>query len=58
MRNVIRDFLIISVQDKTFKGEAPLGWKCGNCGYIYQGDEAPEVCPVCAHPTCILRKKS
>lgn len=22
-------------------------WKCGNCGYIYDGDEAPETCPKC-----------
>ena len=34
----------------TFKGDAPLGWKCNNCGYIHMGDEAPEECPVCAHP--------
>ena len=26
----------------TFKGDAPLGWKCNNCGYIHTGDEAPE----------------
>ena len=25
-------------------------YKCLNCGYIYQGDEAPQVCPVCQHP--------
>ena len=23
---------------------------CTNCGYIYEGKEAPKVCPVCAHP--------
>ena len=34
----------------TFKGDAPLGWKCNNCGYIYNGEEAPEMCPACAHP--------
>ena len=26
--------------DKTFKGDAPLGWKCRNCGYIHEGEEA------------------
>ena len=36
--------------DKTFKGDAPLGWKCRNCGHIHFGTEAPEVCPVCNHP--------
>lgn len=25
-------------------------WICRNCGHIYVGDKAPEVCPVCAHP--------
>ena len=25
-------------------------WQCRNCGHIYIGDAAPEVCPVCAHP--------
>ncbi|MEG0215206.1 MAG: ferritin family protein, partial [Hungatella sp.] len=31
--------------DATFKGDAPLGWKCRNCGYIHEGLEAPEICP-------------
>ena len=43
---------------KTFKDEAPLGWKCGNCGYIYEGDEAPEICPVCAHPRAYFERKA
>ena len=25
-------------------------WQCRNCGHIYIGEKAPEVCPVCAHP--------
>lgn len=41
----------------TFKGDAPLGWKCRNCGYIYEGEEAPEVCPVCAHPKAYFERK-
>ena len=43
---------------ETFKGDAPLGWKCGNCGYIYYGEEAPEVCPVCAHPKAYFERKA
>lgn len=42
----------------TFKGEAPLGWKCGNCGYIHTGEEAPDVCPVCAHPQAHFERKA
>lgn len=41
----------------TFKGDAPLGWKCNNCGYIHTSDEAPEECPVCAHPRAYFERK-
>lgn len=30
------------------KGEA-VKWKCRNCGYVHEGDEAPETCPACKH---------
>lgn len=45
-------------EGKIFKDDAPLGWKCNNCGYIYEGDEAPEVCPVCAHPKAYFERKA
>ena len=41
----------------TFNGDAPLGWKCNNCGYIHIGEEAPEVCPACAHPKAHFERK-
>ncbi|HXX54106.1 MAG TPA: hypothetical protein VEI28_06000 [Thermodesulfovibrionales bacterium] len=25
-------------------------WKCRNCGYVYEGTEAPDKCPACDHP--------
>ena len=25
-------------------------WECRNCGHIMVGTNAPEICPVCAHP--------
>ena len=25
-------------------------WQCRNCGAIVEGEQAPEICPVCAHP--------
>ncbi len=34
---------------KVFKRDVPVKWKCRNCGYIHEGEEAPEVCPACAH---------
>jgi len=36
--------------DVVFKSDKVTVWKCRNCGYIYTGEKAPEVCPVCAHP--------
>lgn len=42
----------------TFKGDAPLRWKCRNCGYIHEGDDAPEICPVCAHPRAYFERKA
>ncbi|RKD35183.1 rubrerythrin [Lacrimispora algidixylanolytica] len=44
-------------KDKTFKGDAPLGWKCRNCGYIHEGPDAPEICPTCAHPKAYFERK-
>jgi rubrerythrin len=37
-------------QRKVFKKDKPIKWKCRNCGYVYEGSEAPEKCPVCSHP--------
>ena len=37
-------------EEKVFKSEAPKMWICRNCGHVHYGEEAPAVCPVCAHP--------
>ena len=37
-------------QDIVFKSDKVTIWKCRNCGNIFVGEEAPELCPVCAHP--------
>lgn len=34
----------------VFKRDETVRWKCGNCGYIHEGTEAPEKCPACIHP--------
>lgn len=36
--------------DKVFKKDETVLWKCRNCGYIYEGAEAPAICPACKHP--------
>ena len=35
---------------QVFKKDNVVKWRCGNCGYIHEGEEAPEKCPACAHP--------
>ena len=36
--------------DRVFKKDENKIWVCRNCGHVYEGDKALEVCPVCAHP--------
>lgn len=33
-------------------------WVCRNCGHIHIGKEAPEICPVCAHPKAYFELRS
>ncbi len=33
-----------------FKKDAPTRWVCLNCGFVYEGTEAPAQCPACQHP--------
>lgn len=33
----------------VFKKDEIVKWRCRNCGYIHEGNEAPEECPACAH---------
>lgn len=35
---------------KVFKKEKKVKWKCRNCGYVIECDEAPNKCPACQHP--------
>lgn len=37
-------------EGKVFIKDGKEYWKCRNCGHIHEGTEAPETCPVCAHP--------
>ncbi|MDD4803348.1 MAG: rubrerythrin family protein [Syntrophomonas sp.] len=34
---------------KVFKKDTATAWKCGNCGYVHEGPEAPKLCPACLH---------
>lgn len=44
-------------EDVVFKRDGKQYWICRNCGYIYEGEKAPEVCPVCAHPQAYFMLK-
>lgn len=35
---------------RVFKREKKVVWRCRNCGYLHEGEEAPDECPACAHP--------
>jgi rubrerythrin len=34
----------------VFKRPSTTRWRCRNCGYVYEGVEAPDKCPACDHP--------
>ncbi len=35
---------------EVFKKKTPVKWHCINCGYVFEGTEAPQLCPACKHP--------
>ena len=39
----------VEMQEVFKKSEVKI-WECRNCGHIVVGTEAPDICPVCAHP--------
>jgi rubrerythrin len=43
--------LISNVENgEVFKRATKVRWKCRNCGYVFEGFEAPEKCAACLHP--------
>lgn len=37
-------------EGKVFKRNDKILWKCRNCGYIHEGENAPKTCPICLFP--------
>jgi rubrerythrin len=35
---------------KVFKRNGKVVWRCRNCGYLHEGEDAPKTCPACLHP--------
>ena len=51
--------LLRNVEDKlVFSRDGDCVWQCSNCGHIVVGRQAPEVCPVCAHPKAYFELKA
>ena len=36
-------------QGKLFVSDVECKWMCLNCGFVFEGKEAPQQCPVCQH---------
>jgi rubrerythrin len=50
--------LLKRIEDKTtFTECGKVEWKCANCGYIHSGNEAPKICPACAHPQSYFQRR-
>lgn len=45
-----RSLLKNAKEGKVFKKDSSVKWHCRNCGYVFEGKEAPAECPVCKHP--------
>jgi len=37
-------------EGKVFKRNGKVVWRCRNCGYLHEAEEAPDICPACLHP--------
>lgn len=35
---------------RVFRRNGRVVWRCRNCGYLHEGEEAPDMCPACLHP--------
>ena len=42
---------------KVFKKDGVVVWQCRNCGFIFEGAEAPQLCPACFHPQAYFEVK-
>ena len=43
--------------DKVFTSSKEESWHCLNCGHIFEGKTAPDLCPVCSHPKAYFEKQ-
>lgn len=43
---------------EVFKRDNVVLWQCTNCGHSTLSKEAPQVCPICAHPQAYFQIKA
>ena len=43
-------YIVLLSGGNLFKRDNEIQWICTNCGFIYEGKEAPKMCPVCNYP--------
>ncbi|HEY6873610.1 MAG TPA: rubrerythrin family protein [Geobacteraceae bacterium] len=43
------DLLANIENDRVFRRDEPVVWRCRNCGYLHEGTAALDVCPACSH---------
>ena len=44
--------------DMVFSAGEQTVWICRNCGHVHVGNDAPKVCPVCAHPQAYFERRA
>ncbi len=37
-------------EGKVFKRNGKVVWRCRNCGFLHEAEQAPDLCPACLHP--------
>jgi rubrerythrin len=51
--------LLAQLENNTlFKKTDKVMWVCRECGYLHEGEEAPEKCPACNHPRAYYQLQS
>lgn len=51
--------LLKNIESNTvFQKSEKTEWHCIECGYIHEGEKAPENCPLCAHPKAYFQVRA
>ena len=51
-----QSFIDALENESVFNSEQPVMWVCSKCGYIHEGNGAPEICPACGHPKAYFER--